>query len=257
MTTRKTALITGATSGIGKAFAERFASMGYDLIITGRRKAVIDAAALEITGRYGVNVSVVIAELVEDAGVRKILKEISGCTTLAALVNNAGYGIDGLFVERKIEEHLALARVLAEAPMRFIHAALPGMIRRRDGAIINVSSLGAWAPAPINGVYGGAKAFLNVLTESIYMDVRRYGIRMQALCPGFTATDFHRQMGVQEEMKKRRLYWMKPADVVDYSMKCLERGRVVCIPGLVNRLLRALVAIVPRRLYYRAAGDGS
>jgi len=139
MTQRKTALITGATSGIGRAFAGRFASMGYDLIVTGRRKALIEAEALEIAERYGVNVSVVIAELPEEGGVRQVLKAIAGCATLAALVNNAGYGIDGLFIERKIEEHIALERVLAEAPMRLVHAALPGMIGRKEGIIINVS----------------------------------------------------------------------------------------------------------------------
>jgi uncharacterized protein len=251
MTQRKTALITGATSGIGKAFAVRFASMGYDLIITGRRKGLIGAVAGEIATRYGVQVSVIIAELSEDTGVRKVIRAISGCDCLAALVNNAGFGFDGLFIERKVEEHLALANVQIAAPLRLVHAALPGMIRRRDGIIINVSSLGAWAPAPINGVYGGAKAFLNVFTESLHMEVRRHGIRVQALCPGFTATDFHRQMGVEEELRSRRLYWMKPDDVVDISMKCLERGRVICIPGLVNRILRALMAIMPRKLYYR------
>jgi len=251
MTQRKTALITGATSGIGKAFAERLASMGYDLVITGRRKPLIESVAADLARKHGVKVRVIIAELSGEPGVRKVEKAIAGTERLAVLVNNAGYGFDGHFIKRAIGEHLALAEVLALAPIRLIHAALPGMIRRHEGAIINVSSLGAWAPAPINGVYGGAKAFINVFTESLHMEVRKLGIRVQALCPGFTATDFHRQMGVEEEMRKRRLYWMEPADVVNYSMKCLERGKVICIPGLVNRLLRLVVLAVPRRLYYR------
>jgi uncharacterized protein len=251
MTQRKTALITGATSGIGKAFAERFASLGYDLVITGRRKPLIETFAAELSRRHGVQARVIIAELSEEVGVTRVAKAIAGDGRLAVLVNNAGYGIDGHFVQRKIEEHLALASVLALAPIRLIHAALPGMIRRGEGVIINVSSLGAWAPAPINGVYGGAKAFLNVFTESLHMEVRRHGIRVQALCPGFTATDFHRQMGVEKELRERRMsYWMKPDDVVDYSMKCLERGKVVCIPGIVNRILRLVAMAVPRRLYY-------
>ncbi|MBN2158965.1 MAG: SDR family NAD(P)-dependent oxidoreductase [Spirochaetes bacterium] len=254
MTERKMALITGATSGIGRAFAERFASMGYDLIITGRRQKLIRKVAREITARHGVEVRVVIAELSDEAGVRQVLKEISECAALAALVNNAGYGMDGLFSERSIGEHLALAGVMVTAPLRFIHAALPGMIARREGIIINVSSLGAWAPAPSNGVYGGSKSFLNVFTESLHLEVRHYGIRVQALCPGFTSTDFHRQMGVEKEMQEIRVYWMKPAGVVDYSMKCLERGRVICVPGLVNRALRAVMAFLPRKLYYRMAG---
>jgi len=253
MKARKTALITGATSGIGRAFAERFASLGHDLIITGRRKALIRAVAGEIAAQHGVRVTVIIAELAGEEDVRRVEKAITAEKGLAVLVNNAGYGFDGLFIERTIGDHIALERVLAEAPVRLAHAALPGMIRRHDGIIINVSSLGAWAPAPVNGIYGGAKAFLNVFTESLHMEVRRHGIKVQALCPGFTATDFHRQMGVEEEMRRRRLYWMEPADVVAYSMKCLERGKVVCVPGFVNRLLRLALALAPRRLYYRVS----
>lgn len=251
MTQRKTALITGATSGIGRAFADRFASMGYDLIVTGRRKPFLESVAGEIARKHDVNVSVIIAELSRESDIRKIVGAIAGNERLVVLVNNAGYGLKGLFIENTIDANLALARTLAAAPMCLVHAALPGMIKRREGVIINVSSLGAWAPAPVNGVYGGAKAFLNVFTESLHMEVRRYGIKVQALCPGFTATDFHRQMGVEQEMQARRLYWMEPDDVVRYSLKCLERGKVVCVPGLVNRLLRALAGIVPRRLYYR------
>jgi short-subunit dehydrogenase len=226
--------------------------MGYDLILTGRRKPLIESFAADLARKHGVQASVIIAELSEEAGVNKVAKAIAGSDRLAVLVNNAGYGIDGHFIQRKIGDHLALASVLVFAPLRFVHAALPGMIRRREGVIINVSSLGAWAPAPINGVYGGAKAFINVFTESLHMEVRQHGIRVQALCPGFTATDFHRQMGVEKEMRERRMsYWMKPDDVVAYSMKCLERGQVVCIPGLVNRMLRFIATVVPRRFYYR------
>jgi hypothetical protein len=257
MLQKKAALITGATSGIGRAFAERFASLGYDLIITGRRKKIIDAVAREISSKYDVRVSVIIAELSEDAGVRKVIRVLAGTNTLAALVNNAGYGIDGIFTERKIDEHLALARVLAEVPLRLVHAALPGMIARRKGIIINVSSLGAWTPAPINGIYGGAKAFLNIFTESLHMEVRRHGIRVQALCPGFTATDFHAQMGVEEEIHRQRMfYWMKPEDVVGISMKCLKKGKVICIPGLPNKLIRLFMGLLPRKLYYRVTEKG-
>ena len=257
MAPRKTALITGATSGIGKCFAERFASMGYDIIITGRRKKIIDGIARDIATRHGVKAGVLIAELSEEVGIRKVLKAISGCENLAALVNNAGFGLDGTFIERKIAEHLAMAEVHVGAPLRFIHAALPGMIARREGIIINLSSLGAWTPAPINGVYGGTKAFLNVFTESLHMEARQHGIRVQALCPGFTTTDFHTQMGVEEEIHSQRMfYWMKPEDVVDYSMKCLATGKVVCVPGFPNRMIRALVGMLPRRLYYRVTEKG-
>jgi len=253
----RTALITGATSGIGRAFAERFAAMGYDLIVTGRRKSVIDAVSDEIRSRNGVTVKVIIAELSNEHGVRKVIAAMKGAKRLSALVNNAGYGIDGNFVEREIDDHLAMVRVHVDAPLALIHAALPGMITAKDGIIINVSSLGAWFPAPINGIYGGTKSFLNVFTESLHMEVRHHGIKVQALCPGFTTTDFHKQMGVEEEIKKQRLFhWMKPDDVVAVSMKYLGKGRVICIPGMPNKLIRVLTAFIPRRVYYRITEKG-
>ncbi|MBN2077823.1 MAG: SDR family oxidoreductase [Spirochaetes bacterium] len=251
---RETALITGATSGIGRAYAERFARMGYDLVITGRRKRVIDEAARAIRKNHGVSVKVVIAEFTAEAGVRAVLDAIRREKNLAVLVNNAGYGIDGLFADLPIGDHLDMVKVHVTAALRFIHAVLPGMIERKKGAIINVSSLGAFAPSPINGIYGGSKSFLNVFTESLHLETRRHGIRVQALCPGFTVTDFHNKMGVEEEVRgNRMIHWMNPEKVVEISMRCLEKGKVICIPGLRNRFLRALIAVVPRRFYYRVA----
>ena len=254
MADKKTALITGATSGIGRTFAGRFASMGYDLIITGRRKKIIDDTAREISKRYGVTVTVVIAELSEEAGIRKVLAAIKKARTIDALVNNAGYGIDGIFIERKIQDHIDMITVHVNAALRLIHASLPGMISREEGIIINVSSLGAWTPGPINGIYGGTKAFLNIFTESLHTEVRKYGIKVQALCPGFTVTDFHKQMGVEEKIRNIRFFhWMKPEDVVNTSMKCLKKGKILCLPGIPNRLIRFAVGLIPRRLYYRMA----
>ncbi len=255
---RETALITGATSGIGRAFAERFARMGHDLVVTGRRKRVIDNAAREIRKAHGVSVKVIIAELSGEKGLRAVLEAIRRERNLSVLVNNAGYGIDGFFADLPIRDHLDLLQVHITAALRFIHAALPGMIERKSGTIINVSSLGAFAPAPINGIYGGAKSFLNIFTESLHLETRRHGIRVQALCPGFTVTDFHRKMGVEEEVRGNTMFhWMDPGTVVEISMRCLEKGRVICVPGFRNRLLRALFAVTPRRLYYRAAEGGA
>ncbi len=254
MPNKNTALITGATSGIGKIYAERFASMGHDLIITGRRKKIIDGVAKEITRKHGVEVTVVIAELSREAGIRKVLAAMKKAGPIDALVNNAGFGIDGFFVEKRIEDHLDMVTVHVNAALRFIHASLPGMIARKSGTIINVSSLGAWTPGPINGIYGGTKALLNIFTESLHTEVRKHGIKVQALCPGFTTTDFHMQMGVEEKIRNMKyFYWMKPEDVVNASMKCLEKGKVICIPGISNRMIRVLMSLIPRRFYYRMA----
>ncbi len=249
---RETALITGATSGIGRAYAEWFARAGYNLVITGRRKSVIAGVARDLTRVHGVSVKVIIAELATEAGTRAVLDAIRKEGSLTVLVNNAGYGIDGLFADLPIRDHLNLIHVHVTAALRFVHAALPRMIEGKRGTIINVSSLGAFAPAPINGIYGGSKSFLNVFTESLHLETRRLGIRVQALCPGFTVTDFHNKMGVEEEVRNnRKLHWMKPERVVALSMRCLEKGRVICVPGFRNRLIRSIISIVPRGLYYR------
>ncbi len=244
-------LITGATSGIGLAFAERLASEGFDLIMTGRRRELIESSARNLTERYGIATDVVLAELSEEAGVTKVLEAIATAGGLKGLINNAGFGLDGMFAERDMKEHLAMIRVHVEASLRFIHAALPGMIERRNGFIINVSSLGAYVPAPVNGIYGGTKAFLNLFTESLHMETRQYGLRVQALCPGFTLTDFHGRMGMETGKISSPFRWMKTERVVDISLKNLRKGKVLCIPGLSNRLLYGLVRCIPRRLYYR------
>lgn len=249
---RQTALITGATSGIGKAFAERFAAMGYDLILTGRRRQIITEFARKLKKRYRIQVTVIIAELTSEKGISSVITAIQEADRLSALVNNAGYGVEGLFKNLRAQEHLDMMTVHMSAPMRFMHAALPRMIERKNGIIINVASIGAFAPSPINGIYGGTKSFLVVLTESLHMEVRRHGVRVQALCPGFTRTDFHSKMGVEEELNKNKgIIWMTSERVTGISLKYLARGKVVCIPGLNNKLLYALTRLTPRRLYYR------
>ncbi len=247
----KTALITGATSGIGRAFAEHFASMGYNLIITGRRKSVIEKAAKEISNRSGVKVSVVLAELSDEAGIRKVLKSIEKAGSIDVLINNAGFGLNNMFYDETIVNHLKMIRVHIETPVRLTHSVLPGMVKSGSGIIINVSSLGSFLPIPFNTIYGGTKAFLNIFTGSLHVELRNKGIKFQSLCPGFTSTDFHMQMGIDEEIKKDVKRWMTPEDVVRCSMKALANGKIVCMPGFVNRIMRLLPLIMPEQLYYR------
>jgi short-subunit dehydrogenase len=246
----RTALITGATSGIGRAFAERFAKMGYDLIITGRRKDVIKKAAGEISKDNGVKVSVVLAELSEEAGISRVLKEIKKAGHIDVLVNNAGFGLNNMFFDEKVENHLKMVAVHVDAAVRLTHAVLPGMVKTGGGIVINVSSLGSFLPTPLNSIYGGTKAFLNIFTGSLHVELRNKGIKFQSLCPGFTSTDFHVQMGVEDEIKKDVKRWMSPVRVVDYSMKALAKGEIICIPGFMNRLLGIFPVIFPERLYY-------
>jgi hypothetical protein len=246
----RTALITGATSGLGLEFARQFASTGYSLIITGRRKEIIRAAADELSRVYGVEVEIVIAELSSDTGIKKVLNAAAKAGSIDVLVNNAGFGLNNLFHNESIENHIKMTAVHINAAVILTRAVLPEMIKRGRGTIINVSSLGSFLPTPLNSIYGGTKAFLNIFTESLHTELKHKGIIFQSLCPGFTSTDFHKSMGVDEEIKKEVKSWMSPEDVVRYSIKKLGSGKVVCIPGFGNRVLRLLPLVLPKKLYY-------
>ncbi len=248
---RKLAIITGATSGIGKEFARCFARQGYDLLITGRRKDVITRVADEISTAYGVKVNVVIADLSVKKDVTALLQVVGMHHHIEVLVNNAGYGMNLSFSEDEIDHQLGMMNVHVNAPLMLIHKVLPQMIERRSGIILNVSSMAAWLPASRSTMYVSTKSFLKSFTESLFLDVRRYGIRVQCLCPGFTTSDFHRNLNILTDRIKHRLFpWMEPSAVVEYSMHCLEKGKIVCIPGVWNRLLTLLASVMPRNLYY-------
>ncbi len=249
--TEKTALITGATSGIGKAFAEEFARRGYELIITGRREDIIKSVAIDIEREHKVSVKVIIAELSQDKGIQKVIREIRSCASLVALVNNAGFGHRSVFLKESVESHLDMINVHVTAAIRCIHEALPRMIELGEGTIINVSSMSAWVPGPTISTYGGTKAFLAIFSESLHVELRKKGIRVQALCPGFTSTDFHKRLGMEDDFHvTEAIAWMKPGEVVRESMEALGRGDVICVPGFRKRLIAWLLRRVPRKLLY-------
>jgi uncharacterized protein len=251
---RKTAMITGATSGIGEAYAVYFASRGYDLILTGRRSDKILDVASALKSTYGVSIDVVIADLSINNNVSLLLQLISKKKNIEVLVNNAGYGLDSRFSEDELVHQLTMLKVHVSAPLRLIHKVLPIMMKNRSGIIINVSSLAACFPTAWNAMYTSTKSFLKNFTESLHLDVGNYGIKVQCLCPGFTYSDFHRNRSQPgERMIQGLACWMKPSEVVDYSISCLNKGQVVCIPGFLNRLLGLLAAAIPRSLYYMIA----
>lgn len=250
---RRVALITGATSGIGKAYANEFARQGYDLIITGRRKLIIEMTAEQLHDNYGVSVKVIIADLRIRADVKRLLKVIDFERNIDVLVNNAGYGLMKLFHDDELRNQLEMIDVHVTVPAMLIHKILPSMIESGRGIIINVSSLAAFLPTHTNMMYSGSKRFLVNLSESLSMELSRYGIRVQCLCPGFTRSDFHRRRQMTELWARNRIFTHEPADVVKYSVKCLHRNKVVCIPGFMNRLLMYLLPLVPRKIYFRFA----
>jgi hypothetical protein len=252
MKTNRIAMITGASSGIGRDFARRFAQSGYDLIITGRRKDKLIQVAEQLKEQYGISVKIIIAELSVEKDLRKLLKVIATSNDIHVLINNAGYGSGKGFSKCDISCHMQMLQVHVVAAVKLVHAVLPQMISRREGTIINVSSLGAFMPAPGSSIYSATKLFLKSFTESLHMEVSRYGIKLQCLCPGFTHTDFHERRAQGDVPKNNGIIrWMEADEVVEKCLKSLEKGKVVYVPGFMNRMLVKIVSLIPDFIYYR------
>ncbi len=250
------ALITGASSGIGAAFALQLAERGHDLLLTGRRREKLAALARELEGSYPIRAQIVIAELSDGQELAALEERVRGLE-LAFLVNNAGYGQGRLYDEETIAGNLRMVEVHVLAAMRLTHAALPGMLARGAGAIINVASLAALFPLPRNVAYCSTKMFLMAFSESLYMELAPRGIVVQALLPGFTRSDFHRRMGTRTyEGFGRSLIWMPADEVVRIALRRLGNGRVICIPGTFNHMLALLRHLIPKRAYYRLVSRG-
>ncbi len=247
-----TALITGASSGIGAVFARRLAEEGYDLILHGRREVPLAQLRDELAAAYRISSRIVLAELTDPAGVLRLENIIAETPTLSLLVNNAGYSSPHYFEHEDRDGQERLVRVHVIAPLRLMHAAIPVMRARGGGAIINVSSVAGFLVGPGSATYCAAKACLTNLTETLSIELRGSGIRVQALCPGFTVTDFHRRQGFNTDAKFFKGF-MSADDVVDASLRDLKHGKVVSIPGAKYKVVGVLSRWIPRRLMYRAA----
>lgn len=245
------ALITGATSGIGKAFAFEFARQGFDLMLTGRRKEILDQVAEELKSTFHVSAELIIADLTDEQEINRLVRLIQDQADLEVLVNNAGYGIGRTFHKDEISNQLEMIKVHIVAPLMFIHKVMPMMIEKKRGTIINVSSLAAFTPARTNIMYSSTKAFMLNFSESLYLEARNHGIKMQCLCPGYTQSDFHAKLGSNAFPRSGKLIrWMEPDEVVRYSIHCLKRGKIRCIPGLFNRFMVMLISFAPRKVYF-------
>ena len=252
MTPKPLALITGATSGIGKSFAERLASQGYDLILTGRREQIIGPFARGLAARHGVDVKVVIADFTNKQDLDGLVALIARLDRIALLINNAGFGHKNAFIEESVESIGKMIQVHAMATVQLTHAALLKMIAAKKGAIINVSSMAAFLPLPGSEIYSATKSFLNGFSKSLSLSVRRYGIKVQALCPGFTRTDFHSKLdwGPAQLKNAGPVRWMSSDDVVKESLNALKKkNSVVVVPGFLNRVLQSMIYLMPWRVY--------
>jgi short-subunit dehydrogenase len=244
------ALVTGASSGIGAAFARQIAEEGYDLTLVARRTERLEALASELRAKYGVAVEAVAADLTRDEDVERVGRLLAESAQLALLVNNAGFGTKGFFFETDPGPQDAMHRLHVLAAERLMRAALPGMMARGRGGIVNVSSVAAFIQGPGSISYCATKAWMNSFSEGLHMELRALGspVVVQALCPGYTWSEFHDAMGADRgEIPKS--WWMPAEFVVRESLRGLKEGRLFVIPGWRYRLIVRLVKLVPRPIF--------
>ena len=237
-------VVTGASSGIGRCFAEKLAPLAEELVVVARDRARLEALASELESAHRCRVTVEVADLSSEADCRRLAASLEA-NTPDLLINNAGYGTRGPFAELPIEEEIREVSTNVLAPMRLLRACLPGMLERNSGAVIQVSSLASELSAPFAATYGATKAFLTHFTESVYEELRESDVRIQALLPGFTRTEFQRRAGV-EASKVPDFAWMSPDAVVAASLASLCRDEAVCIPGRRYKALHGLTRFIPR-----------
>jgi uncharacterized protein len=245
---RRTALITGASSGIGAAFAEVFAAEGFDLVITARREDRLRALAASLAQRYRCRVHVIVADLsAVDASVRVCENLNSQGLVVDALVNNAGYGVPGAYLASEWTRHAASLQVMV-ALAELTHRLLPGMMERGYGRIINVASLAALVPAPAgHTLYAASKAFVVKFSEALSGEVRGAGIHVTALCPGFTLSEFHDVTGTRATVSELPGWlWMDAPSVARQGFDAVMRGTPIQVTGAVNRTIALLARWVPQ-----------
>jgi len=245
---RGLAVVTGATAGIGREFAEQLAGRGYDLLLIARDQERLVETAAAVAAAHGVKAEAYPADLTIDDEVSRLAGRIAAAPGLALLVNNAGFGTRGKLAEVAPEPQVAMVRLHTLAPMRLTQAALPVMLRNRAGAVINVSSVASFIYSAGNANYCATKAYLTTFSEGVAAELAGTGVQVQALCPGFTRTEFHSRMAAVPGGLPRYA-WMSAQAVVRHSLACLDRGGpTVCIPGAGFRFLVAVLRHIPRRL---------
>ncbi len=245
------AMITGPTSGIGRGFADAFARKGFDLILVARDLDRLQALADELGGRYGVSCEVLPADLSRREDVDSLaIRLMDGSRPVSVLVNNAGFGLYQSFRQTTVDDEQRMLDVLVTAVLRLTHAAIPGMVERGRGAVINVSSVAGFLPG---GTYSAAKSWVTVFTEGLAQGLEGTGVRATAVCPGFVHTEFHQRAGIDLTTMPDWM-WLEVPDVVNQTIRDLALNRPVGVPGRQYKVFSAILRHGPRSLVRRVAG---
>jgi short-subunit dehydrogenase len=236
------ALVTGPTAGIGLEFARQLAARDHDLVLVARNEERLEEVAAELRSAYGVTTEVLPADLTDRDQLGRVEARLADPDSpVDLLVNNAGFGLKGRFLDNTVEQEQAMLDVLVTAVMRLSHAALGPMAERGHGGVINVSSVAAFLP---RGTYASAKSWVNSFSEWAHNEYRSRGVTVTALCPGFTKTEFHERMGAR---RGSSFLWMEAEPLVARALADFEKGRTFSIPGAQYKVIVALTRLVPSR----------
>lgn len=237
------ALVTGATVGIGESFTRLLAHNGYNIILVARDGARLQERAQSLESAFGIETIVIQADLATDTGCQAVEDFITS-NHIDVLINNAGFGLNKAFTLSQLDAEQQMLDVLVRTPMRLMHVALPGMKERNKGVIINVSSVAGWIAG---GTYSASKSYLTVLSESLHTELSSTNVKVSALCPGFTRTEFHQRGGMS--MKGLPAFmWLNSDKLVATAWKDALAGKAVSVPGWQYQLLTFVMRSTPRSL---------
>ena len=236
-----TAIITGATAGIGASYAQQLAEAGSNLVLVARDLSRLEKLATELKAAHGVQVEVLQADLSDRAQLDKVCARVAQ-SDIDLVVNNAGFGIKQPFVGGTIEAEQNLLDVLVTAVMRITHAAMPGMIARDRGGVINVSSVAGWMSS---GTYSSAKAWVTSFSEALATHHKKSNVHVLALCPGYTRTEFHSRADMEIQTIPNWM-WLDVDVVVAKSLKDFEKGKPISVPGMQYKFLSLIAQYLPR-----------
>ncbi len=248
---RARALVTGASSGIGEAFARRLAARGYDLVLVARRRERLEALAADLGQRHGIEAEVLAANLATAEGVEVVAERVSR-GDIGLLVNNAGFGTSGEFAALPVGREIEEVAVNVVALVRLTHAAVAAMVPQGRGTIINVASTAAFQPVPYMATYGATKAFVLSFSEAVHEEVKGRGVTVTCVCPGPVRTEFQEVAGVRAE--RLRAGWTSRERVVDAALRAASKRRAVVVPGELNGMMALAAKLSPRFLVRRVAG---
>jgi len=244
------ALITGASGGIGLELARIFARENYDVVLVARNQARLEEIAIDLRAGHGVKVDVIAKDLASPDSPAEIQRQVG---PLDVLVNNAGFGLYGRFVEFPPEDEIGLMHVNMDAPRLMTRLVLPGMIASRAGRIMNVASTAAFQPGPLMALYYASKAFVLHFSEAIANELKGTGVTVTVLCPGPTETGFQARAAMEDSRLVRMGMMMSAKAVAEKGYRGLMRGKTIVMPGIRNKILAASVRFTPRNLVTKIA----